>query len=59
FVKDYARFENLTTASPQPFDDAGAKGNSSSGNDQSDDGESTPPPMGHSPGPEDEENAPF
>ena len=56
FVKDYARFENLTTASPQPFDEANAGGGS---NNESDDDESAPPPMGHNPGPEDEENAPF
>lgn len=51
FVKDYARFENLTTASPQPFDQA-------KNEDQTDDRDSSPPPMGHNPGPE-EENAPF
>jgi len=53
FVKDYARFENLTTAQPQPFDKAG-NNNQSEENDN--DGT---PPMGHDPGPDDEENAPF
>lgn len=49
FVKDYARFENLTTADSGPYLDE-------SGNDQNN--SAAPPPTGHNPGPDDEE-APF
>lgn len=54
FVKDYARFENLTTAKPDPFDQA--KMDDSSTDDNTSSG--SPPPMGHDPGPSDED-APF
>jgi replicative DNA helicase len=51
FVKDYARFENMTAADPGPF------GGEDENNFQSDnDG---PPPMGYNPGPSDDEEAPF
>jgi replicative DNA helicase len=50
FVKDYARFENLTTADSGPF------GEPTENSDQSNNG--GPPPMGHNPGSGDEE-APF
>jgi replicative DNA helicase len=55
FVKDYARFENLTSADKEdPFlTDGGGSGNNggpSGGNDG-------PPPMPHSPAPD--EDAPF
>jgi len=53
FIKDYARFENPTTASPDPFDDEGS-GNNQSGDNASNNG--GPPPMGHNPGGDD---APF
>lgn len=58
FVKEYARFENLTAASPEPFD---------KGIDESDDTEeqdpeeqpADPPPSGHNPAKGDDEDAPF
>jgi replicative DNA helicase len=49
FVKDYARFENLTSAQPGP--------NANNNDDTSSNG-SGPPPMGHSPG-SDSDEAPF
>jgi replicative DNA helicase len=54
FVKDYARFENLTTADSTPYGEDSAQDNEKNG--PQDGGGS--PPMGHSPGPEDNE-APF
>jgi replicative DNA helicase len=53
FVKEYARFENLTQASSDPFeqDNAPATDDSSDNND-------TAPPPAYSPG-EDDEEAPF
>ncbi len=52
FVKDYARFENLTSASPEPFDQ--------SQDEHSGNGESSSPPMGHDPGgPDEDKDAPF
>lgn len=55
FVKDYARFENLTTADSGPF------GEPADNSDESDNG--GPPPMGHNPGSGDDEGgddeAPF
>ncbi len=52
FVEDYARFENLTAAGPDPFGM-----DSNSGSDGTSNGISGPPPLGHDPGPDDE--APF
>lgn len=50
FVKDYARFENLTSAdSSGPYSDGSDEGDSSSNGN--------PPPVGHDPGPDDD--APF
>lgn len=54
FIKDYARFENPTTASPDPFSDGG--GSNGEQNGSSDNGGGAPP-MGHNPGGDDE--APF
>lgn len=52
FVKEYARFENLTTASPDPFKTDAEQEESSDGSDA--------PPIGHDPGPEGEDKeAPF
>lgn len=52
FVKEYARFENLTTAdSPGPYEDDSPNTDSSNGSDS--------PPMGHSPGPSNDDGAPF
>ncbi len=56
FVEEYARFENLTAAGPDPFgiedDDEDSTGGSSNGNG--------PPPMGHNPGSDDgDDEAPF
>ena len=52
FVKDYARFENLTTADSGPFEDGP--------NDQSSSqGDNNPPPMGHNPGGDGKGEAPF
>ena len=52
FVKDYARFENLTTADSGPFEDGP--------NDQSSSqGDNNPPPMGHNPGGDSKGEAPF
>lgn len=53
FIKDYARFENPTAASPDPFSSNGS--NNSQDNSSGDD--NSPPPMGHNPGGDDE--APF
>lgn len=55
FVKEYARFENLTTAGPDPF---GMDGDDESDEQESASGSPGVPPIGHDPGPEDEE-APF
>lgn len=52
FVKDYARFENLTQAGSDPFD------KSSNDPDFENDSETDAPPPAHSPG-EDDEEAPF
>lgn len=49
FVKDYARFENVTTASPDPFEAAGDEENAT---------DTGTPPIGHDPG-SDEDEAPF
>lgn len=58
FVKDYARFENLTQASSNPFDKSNNDPDFDAGNDaDSDTGSSGPPPPTHSPGGDDE--APF
>lgn len=57
FVKEYARFENLTTASPAPFDEEHQE-NSSGKNTNSNSPSGGTPPIGHDPGP-DEDEAPF
>lgn len=54
FIKEYARFENPTTASPDPFSSGG---NNTDDNNSSNDGGA--PPMGHNPGGSDDEGAPF
>ncbi|MDZ7680846.1 MAG: DnaB-like helicase C-terminal domain-containing protein [Fodinibius sp.] len=55
FIKDYARFENPTSASPGPMEASESNSTNSSHNG----GET--PPMGHNPSPEDgeDEEAPF
>lgn len=53
FIKDYARFENPTNASPGPMDKA-----NSGGNDGSPSNNSGAPPSGHNPTP-DSDGAPF
>ncbi len=55
FVKDYARFENLTTAEQGPYGEP--KNNGPSQNNEQSGGDDGPPPMGHNPGGDDE--APF
>ncbi|MBN2732095.1 MAG: replicative DNA helicase [Balneolaceae bacterium] len=55
FVKDYARFENLTQASSDPFDKSNTDPDF---DDDSDSDSSSSPPPTHSPGGDDEE-APF
>lgn len=58
FVKKYARFENLTTASPGPLDgDSQDDGQSPDPDSGQSSGNGTPP-IGHDPGP-DEDEAPF
>lgn len=52
FVEDYARFENLTTAGPDPFGMDSENEHNEAANDSS-----GTPPVGHDPGPDDE--APF
>ncbi len=54
FVKDYARFENLTSAQPA----AGLPGPSDDLLDANSGGDGGPPPMPHNPAPDDED-APF
>jgi len=56
FVKDYARFENLTTANEGPYGEPNDGGASPQGGDSSGNGGS--PPMGHNPAGDDDE-APF
>jgi replicative DNA helicase len=56
FVKDYARFENLTTANEGPYGEPNGGGPNQQGSDSSGDG--GPPPMGHNPAGDDDE-APF
>ena len=53
FVKDYARFENLTTADSGPFEGG------PSDNDSASQGSDSPPPMGHNPGGDGNGEAPF
>ena len=55
FVKDYARFENLTTAQKGPY---GEPNNSGPNQDSDQSGDGGPPPMGHNPAGDDDE-APF
>lgn len=58
FVKEYARFENMTKADPgDPFLDSGSKPDSLPP-DTDDGGSSSPPPLGHNPSPDDKD-APF
>ena len=54
FVKDYARFENLTTADSGPFEGGGPSDDSSPSQ-----GGDNPPPMGHNPGGDGNGKAPF
>lgn len=55
FVKDYARFENLTTAQKGPY---GEPNNSGPNQNSDQSGDGGPPPMGHNPAGDDDE-APF
>ncbi|MDR8392368.1 replicative DNA helicase [Aliifodinibius sp. S!AR15-10] len=56
FVKEYARFENLTSASPSPY--KGQEESSDGSPDTNSDSSAGTPPIGHDPGP-DEDEAPF